>query len=174
MVTLMITANRTSNKGFTLIELMIVVAIIGVLAAIAYPSYQRYVIKTKRTDMMTELQNIASRIESQKLAMGRYIDIPLASVLMGNVTAGTVSYPATDTLYDVSIWDASTITAVKMIGNNITNRQWEIRAVPRTAKQMANDGTLTLNAQGLKCRDKNNDGDTQDTGECGMGQEWNN
>ena len=38
---------------------------------------------------------------------------------------------------------------------------------------MTNDGTLTLNAQGLKCRDKNNDGDTQDTGECGMGEEWN-
>lgn len=164
MVTLMITANRTSNKGFTLIELMIVVTIIGILAAIAYPSYQRYVIKTKRTDMMTEMQNIASRIESQKLAMGRYIDIPLASVLMGNVTAGTVSYPATNSLYDVSIWDASTTNAEKMIGNNITNRQWEIRAVPRTAKQMANDGTLTLNAQGIKCRNTS----------CGTGQEWNN
>lgn len=166
--------NRYSQQGFTLIELMIVVALIGILAAIAYPSYQRYVIKTKRTDMMTEMQNIASRIESQKLAMGRYTDITLANVLTGNVTAGTVSYPATNSLYDVSIWDASTPNAEKMIGNNITNRQWEIRAVPRTARQMANDGTLTLNAQGLKCRDKNNDGDTQDTGECGTGQEWNN
>ena len=167
--------NRYSQQGFTLIELMIVVALIGILAAIAYPSYQRYVIKTKRTDMMTEMQNIASRIESQKLALGRYTDILLANVLTGSVTSGTVGYPATDTLYDVSIWDASTTnTAVKMIGNNITNRRWEIRAVPRTGKQMANDGMLTLNAQGLKCRDKNNDGDTQDTGECGTGQEWNN
>ncbi|HBI48568.1 MAG TPA: pilus assembly protein PilE [Moraxellaceae bacterium] len=166
--------NRYSQQGFNLIELMIVVAIIGVLAAIAYPSYQRYVIKTKRTDMMTEMQNIASRIESQKLALGRYTDIPLALVLTGSVTSGTVGYPATNALYDVSIWDASTTPAVKMIGNNITNRQWGIRAEPRTSKQMANDGRLTLNAQGLKCRDKNNDGDTQDTGECGMANEWNN
>ncbi|ONG40953.1 pilus assembly protein PilE [Enhydrobacter sp. H5] len=160
----MVMKNRYSQQGFTLIELMIVVALVGILAAIAYPSYQRYVIKTKRTDMMTEMQNIASRIESQKLALGRYTDIPLANVLTGSVTSGTVGYPATDTLYDVSIWDASTTNAEKMIGNNITNRQWEIRAVPRTAKQMANDGTLTLNAQGLKCRGSL----------CGTGQEWNN
>lgn len=166
--------NRYRQQGFTLVEMMIVVAIIGVLAAIAYPSYQRYVIKTKRTDMMAEMQNIASRIESQKLALGRYTDIPLANVLTGSVISGTVVYPATNALYDVSIWDASTTnTAVKMIGNNINNRQWEIRAVPRTA-QMASDGRITLNAQGLKCRDKNNDGDTQDIGECGMANEWNN
>ena len=118
--------------------------------------------------MMTEMQNIASRIESQKLAMGRYIDIPLASVLTGNVTAGTVGYPATDTLYDVSIWDVSPTkdtkpTPAKMTAT-LTDRQWEIRAVPRTAKQMANDGTLTLNAQGIKCRNTS----------CGTGQEWNN
>ena len=178
MVTLMITANRTSNKGFTLIELMIVVAIIGVLGAIAYPSYQRYVIKTKRTDMMTEMQNIASRIESQKLALGRYTDIPLVNVLTGSVISGTVGYPATDTLYDVSIWDVSPTTNTKptpaKMTATLTDRQWEIRAKPRNGKQMVNDGMLTLNAQGLKCRDKNNDGDTQDTGECGMANEWNN
>ena len=38
------------NKGFTLIELMIVVAIVGIVAAIAYPSYQEQVAKSRRGD----------------------------------------------------------------------------------------------------------------------------
>ena len=79
----------TNQQGFTLIEIMIVVVIIGVLAAIALPSYQRYVIKTKRTDMMSEMQNIASQIESRKLAQGSYSNIS------ANVKADfTKAYPA--------------------------------------------------------------------------------
>lgn len=146
--------NRYRQQGFTLIELMIVVAIIGVLAAIAYPSYQRYVIKTKRTDMMTELQNIASQIESRKLAQGSYTNA--GAGLDGSFPRGGTA------LYTITLAPTP-----------LTER-WTITATPVSSSQMANDGTLTLNAQGLKCRDKNNDGDMQDTGECGMGQEWNN
>lgn len=133
------------QRGFTLIELMIVVAIIGVLAAIAYPSYQRYVIKTKRTDMMSEMQNIASEIESRKLAQGSY-----SAISAGVKTDFATAYPRQGTaLYDVTITDPLVA-------------KWTITAIPKTGSQMANDGTLTLNYQNIRCRGS----------VCGTGKEW--
>lgn len=53
-----------TQQGFTLIELMITVAIIGVLSAIALPSYTEYVTKGKRTEAKVELLRIAQMQES--------------------------------------------------------------------------------------------------------------
>ena len=53
-----------TQKGFTLIELMIVVAIIGILAAIAIPQYQNYIAKSQVTRVMGELSSIKTTLET--------------------------------------------------------------------------------------------------------------
>ena len=147
----------SKQQGFTLIEMMIVVAIIGILAAIAYPSYQSYVIKTKRTDMMSEMQNIASEIESRKLALGSYSAISIAVK-----TDFAIAYPRQGTqLYNVTI-DPSVLTPPD---NTLTDK-WIITATPKANSQVINDGTLTLNYQGIKCRGMGINK------KCGSGDEW--
>lgn len=138
---------KANNHGFTLIEMMIVVAIIGILAAIAYPSYQNYVIKTKRTDMMVELQNIAGNIQSQKLAQGSYSDMTLAKV-----NSSRDKYPYSGTaLYNITVSEA-----------DLKKGKWTLTATPIAGSQMAGDGNLTLDYKGEKCHNT----------QCGYDDEW--
>lgn len=62
------------QRGVTLLELMIVVAIIGILSAIAYPSYQEHVRKSRRADAQTALLELAQFMERYYTANGRYVD----------------------------------------------------------------------------------------------------
>ena len=65
--------NRTN--GFTLLELMIVVVIIGILLGIALPSYQSYVLKSNRTEARAALLDIAARQERYAAQNNRYVGI---------------------------------------------------------------------------------------------------
>ena len=66
----------TSIRGFTLIELMIVVVVIGILAAIAYPSYQNYVLRSGRVDAMSSLLNQAQALDRCFTRQNTYVGCP--------------------------------------------------------------------------------------------------
>ncbi|AJE20456.1 type IV pilin protein [Azotobacter chroococcum] len=65
---------RNKRRGFTLIELMITVAIVAILAAIAYPSYQQYVLRGNRGAAQGAMMEIASRQQQFLLANRAYAD----------------------------------------------------------------------------------------------------
>jgi general secretion pathway protein G len=63
---------HVKSKGMSLMELMIAVAIVGVLASIAYPSYQNYVYRVEVAEASTELRAIIDIIERFQVSQGRY------------------------------------------------------------------------------------------------------
>jgi type IV pilus assembly protein PilE len=66
--------NVTNQKGFTLIEVMVVVAIVGILAGIAYPSYTEYVARSNRSEGQRELMRIANLMEQRFLDTRAYTE----------------------------------------------------------------------------------------------------
>lgn len=168
----MVIKRRYSNDGYTLIELMIVVAIIAILAAIAVPNYHQYVIKSHRADMMAELHNIAMRINTRKLIEGVYTNISLPFVLGRTLDNGSVPFPANQTNYDYDVMIIDTGSNAIMRGDKMTSSNWRLQAIPVPNKRMAADGTLTYSPNGEKCRIMTNNTTGQQTKKCGMNNEW--
>lgn len=88
-MTFAFSSRRNGQRGFTLIEMMITVAIIGILARIAYPTYTKSIMKTRRADAKTALLDLAAREERYLATANTYTD-QAPSLLYG---AGTTITP---------------------------------------------------------------------------------
>lgn len=111
-------------KGFTLIELMITVAIIAVLAGIAYPSYQEQVAKAKRADAASALLTGAQALERYYTANGRYLTAAntIAAVFPTQVPEnGTAYYNITATVATANSFTLRATRAGAMTGDPCGN-----------------------------------------------------
>lgn len=139
------------NKGFTLIELMIVVAIIAILAAIAYPSYQEYVRKTKRIEMQAAMQDVAAQLQKYKIANFKVIGATASDIGIKS------AYPdATISLYTVNLhWldDKNTEQNSVPLGSE----KWILVAQPIASSSQYGDGYISLNYKGERCWTKGSD-----------------
>lgn len=138
------------NQGFTLIELMIVVAIVAIVAAIAYPSYTNYIKRTKRIEIQSYLMELSHGLESYKLVNRNYKGASI-SVIGGNAV-----FPTANTqTYDITLTDSSN----KVLGSGTEDgKTWQLVATP--AGGQIGDGAISLTNTNQKCWYKNTDNAT--------------
>ena len=125
-----------AERGFTLIELMIVVAIIGIISAIAYPSYMESVRKSNRADAKAALNDVSQRLQRCFTA---YSDYTNANCALGQTLVDGDSVNSGEGMYAVT--------------GNLTATTFALTAAPVAGTTQADDtkcGSLTLNQAGVK------------------------
>jgi type IV pilus assembly protein PilE len=120
-------------RGFTLIEVMIVVAIVGILAAIAYPSYTEYVERGRRNDAKAVLLEVAQYMERRFTEQRDY-----GVVTTANLPTSLKQSPREgDAWYNVTVTTRSATTYV-------------LSAAPKTGWVPRKCGTLSVDQLGAK------------------------
>lgn len=118
------------KKGFSLLEVLTVLAIIGVLTGLCYPGYQKYVLQTQKHDGQTALLDLACRMEHYYATHDTY---KTATIGLGKLTDVLSSNQSIQGWYTLSIKQA-------------TNTTYLLQARPVNSR---NNDTLTLNSLGV-------------------------
>ncbi len=131
--------------GFTLIEVMIVVAIVAILSAIAYPSYQESVRKSKRAEARAQLMEVAQFMQRFYSQNDRYDQ--------ANDTANTaITLPAALTTVPKGAASGKEDYIIQFQSTTLQARSFTLEAVPRATGPMASDkcGTLRISNVGRR------------------------
>ena len=134
------------GTGFSLIELMVTLAIVGILAAIAYPSYQSYTARARRSEAEQLISEIALKQGQYILDARAYTNVPGSGGLNINRQGWTCpASPATtcsNAFYTISV----------AVNNAATPPTYTITGTTLLGTTQANDGTLSLDSTGAKSR----------------------